>query len=117
MNKDKITARSVDNWPKEPTFGPSTCSVCGESTPLPGEHKCSPTYKQLQSRLNKAETLQQFYLEGLEKRVDELTAANEENKQLREVLEKLARLGNEPHLGNSDGNRMAQQALKPQKKT
>lgn len=36
-----------------------------------------------------------------------------ENERFRKTLEKLARLGNEPHLGNSDGNVIAQQALKP----
>ena len=41
-------------------------------------------------------------------RCEELTA---ESKVMREALEKLARLGNEPHLGNSDGNVIAQRAL------
>ena len=36
---------------KEPTFGPPSCSVCGECTPLSGNHECSPTYKQLQAEL------------------------------------------------------------------
>ena len=33
-------------------------------------------------------------------------------QRLKESLEKLARLGNEPELGTSDGNRIAQQAMK-----
>lgn len=33
------------------------------------------------------------------------------NTELREVLEKLARLGNEPYYGNSDGNVIAKAAL------
>jgi len=33
-------------------------------------------------------------------------------KRYKTALEKLARLGNEPHLGNSDGNIIAQKALK-----
>lgn len=44
-----------------------------------------------------------------EDRIKELAA---ENKRLREALEKLARLGNEPMLGNSVGNIIAQEALK-----
>jgi regulator of replication initiation timing len=44
---------------------------------------------------------------------DRLTA---ENKRLREALEKLSRLGNEPMLGNSIGNKIAQAALKPEGK-
>ncbi len=36
-----------------------------------------------------------------------------ENKRYKDALEKLSRLGNEPHLGNSDGNKIAQQALNP----
>lgn len=31
--------------------------------------------------------------------------------EVRDALEKLARLGNEPHYGNSDGNVIAKQAL------
>ena len=50
---------------KEPTFGPSgnpmnqtehgpsTCSDCGETYTLPGLHKCSPTYKELQGELER----------------------------------------------------------------
>ena len=34
-----------------------------------------------------------------------------ENARMREALDKLARLGNEPHLGNSDGNMIALAAL------
>ena len=37
----------------------------------------------------------------------------EDNKRLRKALEKLSKLGNEPYLGNSIGNKIAQQALKP----
>ncbi len=33
-------------------------------------------------------------------------------KKFRTALEKLAKLGNEPFFGNSEGNRIAQQALK-----
>lgn len=40
-----------------------------------------------------------------------MTTENKELKAVKEALEKLARLGNEPHLGNSDGNRIAQVAL------
>ena len=36
---------------------------------------------------------------------------NTELKDVKSLLEKLARLGNEPHLGNSDGNIIAQRAL------
>ena len=35
----------------------------------------------------------------------------DERDRYRAALEKLARLGNEPHYGNSDGNRIAQEAL------
>lgn len=40
-----------------------------------------------------------------------LLASQAYSQQLREALEKLARLGNEPLLGNSIGNRIAQEAL------
>ena len=46
--------------------------------------------------------------EELEKERDALTHAN---ARLREALDKLARLGNEPHYGNSTGNVIAQHAL------
>jgi hypothetical protein len=35
----------------------------------------------------------------------------QERDVMREALEKLARLGNEPHYGNSDGNMIARRAL------
>ena len=44
----------------------------------------------------------------LGKMADELRA---ENEKLREALERLARLGNEPHYGNSIGNDIARAAL------
>ena len=48
-------------------------------------------------------------------RMEQLWAENRNlrtmNAKLAEALEKLARLGNEPYLGNSDGNRIAQAAL------
>lgn len=40
-----------------------------------------------------------------------LLRADETIERYREALEKLARLGNEPHLGNSNGNDIAQRAL------
>ena len=42
---------------------------------------------------------------------EELAALAEQNEKLRAVLDKLARLGNEPYLGNSIGNRIAAEAL------
>ena len=41
----------------------------------------------------------------------QLAALAEQNEKLRAVLDKLARLGNEPYLGNSIGNRIAAEAL------
>jgi hypothetical protein len=41
----------------------------------------------------------------------ERDALKAEIKKLREVLEKLARLGAEPYYGNSDGNMIARAAL------
>ena len=41
-------------------------------------------------------------------RIEELEA---ENVRLREALVKLAKLGNEPYYGNSDGNMIARKAL------
>jgi hypothetical protein len=40
-----------------------------------------------------------------------LKAASDEIERLRAVLGRLARLGNEPHLGNSAGNMIARDAL------
>ena len=45
---------------------------------------------------------------ALRKKIDRLTA---EHRVMVEALEKLSRLGNEPHLGNSDGNKIAQRAI------
>ena len=42
---------------------------------------------------------------------DQFQAGMIERDRYRAALEKLARLGNEPHYGNSDGNRIAQEAL------
>jgi hypothetical protein len=41
----------------------------------------------------------------------ERDALRAENARLREVLERLARLGAEPYYGNSDGNMIARAAL------
>jgi hypothetical protein len=41
----------------------------------------------------------------------EIAELREENKVLRDALEKLARLGNGEHYGNSDGNMIARAAL------
>jgi uncharacterized coiled-coil protein SlyX len=48
------------------------------------------------------------YISTLEDRVKELEA---ENSRYKEALTKLSKLGNEPHLGNSIGNTIAQEAL------
>jgi hypothetical protein len=40
-----------------------------------------------------------------------LTGLAAENARMKEVLERLARLGNEPHYGNSDGNTIARAEL------
>ena len=101
VNKDRITARPVDNWPKEPTFGPSTCSVCGKSTPLPGNHQCDPTYADLQSQLAAANEENRNLsgqlakemeartptLEALANANDEKEQMHEENKRLRKLLQ------------------------------
>ncbi len=39
---------------KDMVFGPTTCPDCGETTPLPGAHQCSPGYTDLQSDLTTA---------------------------------------------------------------
>jgi hypothetical protein len=41
----------------------------------------------------------------------ERDALKDENARMKEVLERLARLGNEPHYGNSDGNIIARAEL------
>ena len=41
----------------------------------------------------------------------QLRQVEQANARLREALDKLARLGNEPYYGNSTGNVIAQQAL------
>ena len=43
---------------------------------------------------------------------DQITALRTDNERKKGALEKLARLGNDPYLGNSKGNVIAQQALK-----
>ena len=43
---------------------------------------------------------------------DALEAKDAELERLTAVLDRLARLGNEPHFGNSDGNMIARAALK-----
>ena len=42
---------------------------------------------------------------------DEIKRLRAENARLREALEQLARLGSEPHYGNSVGNEIARAAL------
>jgi hypothetical protein len=41
----------------------------------------------------------------------QVRSLSDQNKRLADALEKLARLGNEPHYGNSDGNMIARKAL------
>ena len=50
-----------------------------------------------------------------ETKISEHFDLQQENERLLKILDKLSRLGNEPHLGNSDGNRIAQQAIKKEK--
>ena len=50
-------------------------------------------------------------IDEIECLTDELREARAEIERYRNVLELLARLGNGDHYGNSDGNRIAQQAL------
>ena len=40
---------------KETKYGPGTCRQCGEPTPLPGEHRCNPTYSELQAKVKALE--------------------------------------------------------------
>jgi len=54
-------------------------------------------------------------LAGLSELVERAEKAEAEVERLRAALEKLARLGNEPHYGNSDGNMIARAALKEPK--
>jgi len=49
---------------------------------------------------------------GAQDAMDEIDLLKAELKAKDAALEKLARLGNEPYLGNSEGNIIAQQALK-----
>ena len=59
--------------------------------------------------------LMQSSLEGDTQRISELLDERDElaaqNQQFRLALDKLARLGNEPYLGNSLGNKIAAEAL------
>lgn len=48
---------------------------------------------------------------GLDEAVETVNFLEAENAKLRAALNKLARLGNEPNYGNSDGNMIARQAL------
>ena len=61
--------------------------------------------EQLQAQLNEAE-------EGLRLMDETEKQLQAENKKYRAVLEILARLGNGQEYGNSDGNILAQQALR-----
>jgi len=60
---------------KEPTYGPSSCSVCGRCTSLPGHHQCNPSYKQLQAELAKANDLL-FAYESVKAPINPLLAKN-----------------------------------------
>jgi hypothetical protein len=39
------------NMRNETTYGPPTCPACGKPTPLPGTHKCKPSYQELKASL------------------------------------------------------------------
>ena len=54
-------------------------------------------------------------LAGLTELIERAEKAEAEVERLREALEKLARLGNGPHYGNSEGNMIARNALKEPK--
>jgi len=57
------------------------------------------------------------YAEGVaDLAIQHRTAAEAREAKLREALEKLSRLGNEPELGNSIGNMIARAALAPEGK-
>jgi hypothetical protein len=47
-----------------------------------------------------------------EQAVEVIKQLEAQNTKFRAALETLAKLGNEPHYGNSDGNCIAQEALK-----
>jgi len=48
VNPDKYLVQKLHR-----SFGPSTCRHCGKSYTLPGEHKCSPTYTELQATVKR----------------------------------------------------------------
>jgi len=53
----------------------------------------------------------QVFVGEIKEAIERAIKAEAENAKLRAALSKLARLGNEPNYGNSDGNMIARQAL------
>ena len=74
--------------------------------------QCDKKNSELEDERDGYRNGQQQVQDLLAKQIDNSLKLAAENKRLREALEKLARLGNEPMLGNSVGNIIAQEALK-----
>lgn len=82
----------------------------GSSRESDGANDCDPHPETLLRKklLHEAVEALRENRDEYQREADKLAA---ENKVLRDALERLARLGNEPHYGNSDGNMIAIKAL------
>lgn len=78
---------------KEPTYGPSVCSVCGECTPLPGHHQCNPSYKQLEAQLATATKALSSMNERWCNRVERVTQLHIELATAKEENDKAVKWG------------------------
>ena len=71
------------------SFGPSTCRHCGKSYTLPGEHKCSPTYTELQANVDKGKRLLERAMKHLLSRKLLCEALQAEVKRLEGIISKV----------------------------
>ena len=61
--------------------------------------------------MKEPEQYRYLMVDRLNKMFEYIAALEADQEKAQAALEKLSRLGNEPHLGNSDGNVIAQKAL------
>ncbi len=97
----------------------NTCQVCGRSDcqcPSNAEivrlKTANATLQQQVDELKGRLTRSEMECASLITHRNQLKQANKERDQLKQALEKLSKLGSEPFLGNSEGNVIAQEALK-----
>jgi len=72
----------------ETIFGNTKCNQCGEATPLPGDHKCKPSYMELKADLQTDKDLIHHADNKHAELQDRITELEAENRELRAELAK-----------------------------